>query len=277
MRPMLIGSLRSHDIWYTKGDKKSWRCSTCVNGEPGSPGYPCHGLNEWFWWMRNRNRPPPDFRFTEEGADATINECSCLKKKGIRLVREQIGPREVTPPPAPTGRRKPCPCGSGGKYKQCCGWADEPEDTRGERRYWPPGGGPEAEAPPSVAPPPAPAADLVKRRRHAEREEVRAATVRRVDAALDTEHKRDEAHRQVRAARKLEGYVAARRFQGEKLDAALVAWFADEAASLRRLAAELRQEARGEAAQHKRARREELRQAREAANAKRRARRAAAP
>lgn len=194
--------------------------------------------------MRKRKRPPSRMRFTAAGAEHTIQHCGCLKGEGAAAVRAQIEGMG-TPPPAPTGRNKPCPCGSGGKYKQCCGWHLEPRDTRPERRYWPPGNGvTEPEGPASEPPPPSEGA---QRRRHriVELEERKARVIARVDAILDGERRRDEASRLTRKARDLEA-----RARAGAVDAAALRSVATEnrarAAELRREAAAIRARVRKE-------------------------------
>lgn len=263
---MLIGSLGTHKIYRTVGAKISWRCSTCENGEPGHADYPCRGLKDWFYSMRKKRRPPERFRFTEEGAQATLTQCQCLRAKGAMLVRAQIDRAPAPTPPARTGRNAPCACGSGGKYKQCCGWGEEPEETRPPRRYWPPKGS----APASVPPPPA-APKPTPRERFVEREERRAETVRRVDAALETAHKQTEAERMARAARKLARIAAGRTFEAQPIDAATAATFAQQAAQLRAEAAQLRAAATAERRAAAAARKAQLAAAAEAVRAKRRA------
>jgi hypothetical protein len=39
----------------------------------------------------------------------------------VEAVNTLLGTREVGPAPRPVGRNDPCPCGSGKKYKRCCG------------------------------------------------------------------------------------------------------------------------------------------------------------
>ncbi len=273
---MLICRIGTHEIYRIDyGTKKRWECATCANGKPGHDDYPCRGLKTWFWHMQNKRRPPPEARFTEAGAEATLGECKCLNSKGVKLVREQIEREPPKPPPAPTGRNKPCPCGSGGKYKQCCGWVQEPEETRGPRKYWPPGDEPEAETPPSVKP--APPEDLGHKRRkeEVEREERKAATWKRVDATLDTMHKADEVDRMCRAARKLARLVAAGSFEGQRIDGETARRFEAQAAQLRAEAAQLRATVKQERAAQLAARRAELAQEAERAREKRRAQRAA--
>lgn len=269
---MLIGHLGTHEIYRTDfGDKKRWRCSTCANGEPGHADYPCRGLKDWFYEMRMFRRPPERFRFTEEGANATLTECSCLRAKGVKLVKAQTQAKAAPPPPR-TGRNHPCPCGSGGKYKQCCGFDQEPEEARGARRYWPPGGKPASEPPP---PPPPPPIGDPKRKRFVEREERRAATVRRVDTVLERGHKADEADRQVRAARKLERIARDRAFEGQHVDAKTAAHFAETARELREQAAAARAEIKVETKAALAARRAQLAAEADAKRAAERARRAA--
>lgn len=294
---MLIGRIGTHEIYRTVGARKVWRC-TCPAGEPPPPGtkvkkgerapngYPCRALTKFWTTMREELRPPSRMRFTREGADATINNCKCLQDAGVQLVREQVETAEEraerlareAPPNEPTGRNRPCPCGSKGKYKQCCGWHLEPRDTRGERRYWPPGHEPEAEAPAPPAAPEAPPIDAVgaaRRHRFAERQERIAATVRRVDAALEIAHEQTEAERMARAARTLARIAREQSFKGQKLDAAAAQHFADQAAELRAGAAELRAKVNTERKAQLAERKAQLAAEREAQRMARRARRIA--
>jgi len=228
---MLIGRIGTHEIYRTVGDKIAWRC-TCERGEPGTDGYPCRALVRFWASMRAKSRPPAEMKFTQAGADACIAECKCLRRRGAALVREQIAAK---PPnvPAPTGRNRPCPCGSGGKYKQCCGAAAE----GAQRKYFAPGTEATAPAEPIEV---VPEATHKRRKRIAELEERRATIVRRVDDILSAEHKRDDADRAVRRARELER-AARTTFRGQGSGAAQLR---AEAGELRANAAQLRAEAK---------------------------------
>ncbi len=74
-------------------------------------------------------------RFEKDGVLGKITEASRFRKKGGRWcyesgrrdivgakTRSRADERKKSPQPAPkVGRNAPCPCGSGKKYKRCCG------------------------------------------------------------------------------------------------------------------------------------------------------------
>ena len=63
----------------------------------------------------------------------TLIVCACVEsgasrqvayaKPGEAAALRYTAPRSAAPPPQPSkvGRNDPCPCGSGRKYKKCCG------------------------------------------------------------------------------------------------------------------------------------------------------------
>ena len=59
-------------------------------------------------------------RFSQDGAVQTHHERSRFLKEDGRWWFES-GERVITPPAPKVGRNEPCPCGSGKKYKKCCG------------------------------------------------------------------------------------------------------------------------------------------------------------
>ena len=127
---MLICTLGQQEISRIvggEGDKILWVCS-CERGNPGigtGPGlYPCNHLKTFWTSFEKFRRPPERAIFTEEGARAAVQNCTCLRAKGKKLVRSQIKTAEPTAAalPAPPGSNVfPCPeCGTRLKYKQCC-------------------------------------------------------------------------------------------------------------------------------------------------------------
>ncbi|MBI5491249.1 MAG: SEC-C domain-containing protein [Deltaproteobacteria bacterium] len=60
----------------------------------------------------------PILRRTKRGAEATSMLDELAAKRMARLLRKPLPARRIAPK---VGRNDPCPCGSGRKYKKCCG------------------------------------------------------------------------------------------------------------------------------------------------------------
>ena len=58
-------------------------------------------------------------RFREEGEEAKPPVKSVFRN--VATNRSQEGPKEPAKAKDKIGRNDPCPCGSGKKYKKCCG------------------------------------------------------------------------------------------------------------------------------------------------------------
>jgi SEC-C motif domain protein len=116
------------DSWCLKPQCKCAQCNFHVLGEEGTPiGYVLVDLGKW--------------EVVETGGEAlaaevweAFSKTSFARKKvkeRQRAIREVAAKRprgavvSAAPVPAPTkpvvGRNEPCPCGSGKKYKKCCG------------------------------------------------------------------------------------------------------------------------------------------------------------
>ena len=58
----------------------------------------------WFKWISSSNQPP---------ASDVVSEAAAAQEAKAKAKPVRTGPK--------VGRNDPCPCGSGKKYKQCCG------------------------------------------------------------------------------------------------------------------------------------------------------------
>ena len=103
--------------------------------EGGAPLTPASGFGGGSWQSPGS---PVSAAVREMGYEALISLARFHDERfgGNRLMAHYGGMRssgpapEPTPPAVPPGRNKPCPCGSGLKYKMCCG-EGEPRTTQG--------------------------------------------------------------------------------------------------------------------------------------------------
>lgn len=199
---------RTGDPIRRGGDGVTWRC-TCPHGEPqGSKelnklwGYPCRQLQS-IWHYAEHGLYDPHVNWTPEGIEAG-KRCRCRSGKPCPL---RFGPPLQRPPDQPplgAALNKPCPCGSGRKFKKCEGFGPNRPDGPAHPLLRP-----LELAQPSAAPPPCPVPlPLPERRRRAraegraQREEAAEEVRRRVDVVINRDLLRDEARRErVRAGR----------------------------------------------------------------------------
>ena len=113
------------EVEQTKPDKKTrkvrdvWFCG-CGDGDM----YPlkiCRHLRTVFEYA-HRGKIPPQFELTGAG-EAAAAECACMKE-----AREKGPKRRAVPDGTTPARSKPCPCGSGHKFKKCHGRAEGPPE-----------------------------------------------------------------------------------------------------------------------------------------------------
>jgi SWIM/SEC-C metal-binding protein len=82
--------------------------------------------------LGSKNKPAVAHVKSQERADEILSICNRRgwqvivgiepnKPEDISDVERLLNPPEAAKAQAKTGRNEPCPCGSGKKYKRCCG------------------------------------------------------------------------------------------------------------------------------------------------------------
>lgn len=190
-----------------EGEGVTWRC-TCPHGEPQATkelnklaGYPCRHLQS-IWHYAEQGLYDPHVDWTPEGIEAG-QRCRCRSGKPCPL---RFGPPLQRPPEAPplgAALNKPCPCGSGRKFKKCVGFGPLRPEGPAHPLLRPPGlPVASAAAPPCPVPEP-----LSERRRRAaaetraQREEAEVERGKRLEAILEPIRQREEIRRIARRAR----------------------------------------------------------------------------
>jgi SEC-C motif-containing protein len=184
------------------GEGVTWRC-TCPHGEPQDTraankraGYPCRHLQS-IWHYAEQGLYDPHVDWTPEGIEEG-RRCRCRSGKPCPL---RFGPPLQRPPDVPplgAALNKPCPCGSGRKFKKCEGFGPNRPNGPAHPLLQPP-----ELAEPSAAPPPWPAPPPLAERRRRARAEARAQREERRETVLgpilERIHAAEEARRSRRA------------------------------------------------------------------------------